>query len=58
MITTWHAASDFTQQLLDFLARVEGNHYEARDVGDGNATKGVSIAFFLQQSCHVANALT
>jgi GH24 family phage-related lysozyme (muramidase) len=40
MIPNWHAASNFSQQLLDFLTAVEGKHYYAKDVGDGKVTIG------------------
>lgn len=40
MTTNWHGAANFPQQLLDFLTKVEGKHYEARDVGDGKVTIG------------------
>jgi GH24 family phage-related lysozyme (muramidase) len=43
MITTWNQSADFNQELLAFLTKVEGKHYEARDVGDGNVTIGTGF---------------
>ena len=43
MIANWTAASNFIQQLLDFLTIVEGKSYYAKDVGDGKVTIGTGF---------------